>query len=255
MAKKMNPQDVDNTFIKKIVGCSLYLGRVETAIQQTGLSRDQPNSDLITLYEQCFGTSAVALESFISEYFVACANRDASALIAHCRQRLTQSVQSNFGPVCGGAIRLPVRSHPSFEVVRSLLAPSDWNVTFKDAAGMKQRAAQVLAAPYVTCVAALTQDDECVINCVKAIRNYLAYRSTFSGKAMNDTLASLARHHNVAHLARNVTTKGNPRHVQQAGTYLRAVTGTPPQARLLHYFDHMKLIADRLLPETVAEPS
>lgn len=201
------------------------------------------------VYEDALMRLAVSWEVFRSDWFIACINRDSSAMAAVVQTAVNKQVQkANRGPAFGALkkqwIQVNVPAHPTLEDIAKVLDPSNYNLELPR--DIRQDGG-LLAAPYAARVAALTEDDNKLVAAVNTLRNALAHQSTSSIDRMNTSIDELSATSDpglkLSAAARRVTVAG-------IGRYLGAEVangGQPPtQARCLHFHDRMRGIAAKL---------
>lgn len=126
--------------------------------------------------DYAFLRAAVGWETFLSDSFVAAINRAPIPFVAAIRKQLEAQAPSTWVPI----VTFCFGEHPTVEQVVNALDARGRNVTFRDAADLRLRAASDLDAPYRGVVASLQSRYLRVIDAVKSIRDCLAHRSSAS---------------------------------------------------------------------------
>lgn len=181
--------------------------------------------------------AAVLWEGFITDLFVAHINRDSIQLSSTLKKRIEQSVEQKFGSHVLQRVKVSFPDHLPEREVRSLLDPTNYNLSFESASKMIERADKSLPASVAGKFRALSPADCAAINAWHDIRNFLAHRSGSSKKEMNDTLTKPDLQNDL---------RRNMHKVHSAGAFLKATPMGTQKWRVEHYFDAMKTIAQKL---------
>jgi hypothetical protein len=202
--------------------------------------KGKPNasSRASTLSELVFHRGYVALESFLSAYFIACINRDASTFLAWRECRIRQSVESKFGQWDEDQVDYTPPPHPSVAVISSLLDSQDRNVTFPDFARAIQRAQDWMTPAWAVKISATHSERRLIVDAAKAIRDCVAHQSQDSFSRINAALQALPDRGNAGLLRRHLNAVAN------VGSYLKAVQGG--QTRTTIYLREFRDLAERL---------
>lgn len=192
-------------------------------------------------------SAAVALEGFLSDYVVGCVNKDASQLQVDLQQRVCSSVTDKFGQWAGTRTSLSTVQHITVAEIQGILNPDGWNITFREADDFSEKARRWLARPHQACVLGLSTDDRDMINCVKAIRDYIAHRSESAFGRMNHALNQIHGHRAIRHLGHDSNAPGT-RRVNNIGSFLKAETAPPEERRIAGYLRCISDIAEALRP-------
>lgn len=229
--RKVNPQDVRSRFIKEADAISQHVTRVGGAI--AGMTSS--SQDMNRLSETSFLSLYVAFEGFLSDLILAYLNRDSTVFRKDLKSRLVTSAESKFGPVVSAAIRLPLGKHLSLNTLVALTDREAQNISLPSCKALKDKAAQWLAAPHRTRIASLSPEDERLIDTARAIRHFIAHRSTASKQEMAAQLASISAPSGNPHLGRGTNT------VHNVGAYLKAAMAG--STRFERYVERLKEIA------------
>lgn len=200
------------------------------------------------VYSDAAMALAVAWEVFRSDWYIACINRDSSAMADVVTKTVEdQLMKAQRGPAVGAWkeewVEVRVPKHPSLAKISAVLEPNEYNLALpRDI----RKHAGLLAHPYSTRVATLSDGDNALIAGVFAIRNAIAHRSPASVSRLNEQLRGFdAASDPGLHLredARQVSPSGLAR-------YLRVDVrngGNVSKARCLHLHDRVNSIAAAL---------
>jgi len=234
--RKINPADVIDDFKSQLDDLSGYFDRVAAAI--AGTQTEQ--SDLSLLAEQTFVSGAVAFESFISDLFVAFINRDSSKLQSEYESRIKESVKSKFAQWHADQLKFSSVKHLSVDQIIEIMDKDGRNITFPTAAKMKAETSAWLLKEYADLFKNLTVKDESVIDCMKAVRDFIAHRSESAKDRMNDELQK------IGNASRNENLGRGRRKVHYIGSFLKAEF--PANRRVKLFWDWLKGIAESLRP-------
>lgn len=236
--RKIRPQDVVDDFVQQLDDLASYFDRIKQALH------GQPNekSDLNKLAEQSFVSSAVALEGFLSDIFLAFVNRDSSQLLAEYQDQIRNSAAEKYNRWIADRVQVAPVRHINVNTLQKLLDKRGRNVTFGNAARLKQQAQSLLAQPYRDWINQLNEADENLIDGVKAARDFIVHRSADAKNRMNDALQQLNVYVENDGLGRNVY------RVDDVGTFLKALISGTDQRRIERFWDRVREIALWLRP-------
>lgn len=232
--RKMDPNDVVDDFVSQLDDLEAYCQRVADRLVGTATEK----GDISILAEQTFVSAATAFEGFLSDLFLAFLNRDPSAFLAEHRERIRQSVEGKFGAWHWGKLSYAAPRHVKVDDLISLIDPTGWNLTFKDAEALKTKATAWLIVAHRNKITGLTEHDERVIDTTKAIRDYIAHRSSGSKQRMNEALDSVDQGPPNDNLGRG------EHEINNAGSFLKAVFDG--SRRLELYCERLRQIAQAL---------
>ncbi len=183
-----------------------------------------------------FLQAAVAWERFKSDWYIACVNRDSSALGATLEDKLRQVAAGRGLPERYVSLTLP--THPTLSGVGELLDPQGANLGLGQYDRWKRRAGEELSPRYLTALASWSPADRAVHDAVSAIRNCIVHQSTKSVGEMNKALAK-------APLPASLRRSGNAVSARGVGAYLTAQTD-PPMRRMEILVTELHDLAGRL---------
>lgn len=226
--RKVDPSALCSDVRSELSALSAFCQAGENALA----SGPSAASNLSTLNELVFHRSYVAMETFISAYFIGCINRDASVFLGFRRNQITQSVRAKYAPWDVSHLTYSPPVHPTVADISSLLDSQDRNVTFKNYAEMIQRANDWLPNTWATKVGRVPADRQCILDAAKAIRNCIAHQSRDSFREMNSAIQALPTAGNAGLLHRPANS------VSRVGAYLKAkMNGRPRTAIFIAEFD------------------
>lgn len=185
--RKVRPQDVRQDFAGFVAERLAHFVRLEQAVAGS----PHEKRDMSTLSETTLHAVYVGFERFVSDLFLAYMNRDFSQYQATVSARIATSTQGKFGAWAAGRTTFAPVAHLSVDRIESIVDQDSYNLTFKDVATMKQRAAEWLAVPHRNAIAALNDPDVRLIDTIHAIRNFVAHQSSSSKGRMNAALATV----------------------------------------------------------------
>jgi hypothetical protein len=238
--RKINPADVIDDFKSQLDELSSYFDRVAAAIAGT----QSEQSDLSLLAEQTFVSAAVAFESFVSDLFVAFINRDSSKLQSEYESRIKESVKSKFAQWHADQLKFSTVKHLSVDQIIEIMDKDGRNISFPTAAKMKAETAAWLLKDYADLFKNLTANDEAVVDCMKAVRDFIAHRSDSAKDRMNDELQKIGNVPPNENLGRGL------QKVHYIGSFLKAEFQAKRRVKL--YWERLKGIAESLRP--IAKP-
>jgi hypothetical protein len=187
MARKMDLRKTRQTFVE-------VLDNGHAVWESSGSA---PRDRRKTVAEDIFLRYVVGWETFVSEWFIGCVNRDASRYKRAFEQRMNNWLQAEATKQYGRykatfpAPSLSLSRHPKLEEVRELLDPREGNIEFRSLAELAERANQELAPRYASRTSALVNAgaDE-IVDAALAIRNALAHRSRRAVREMNQRVGA-----------------------------------------------------------------
>lgn len=189
--------------------------------------------------EYTFLGASVLLEGFVSDLFVAYINRDNSIFVNYLTGRMKIEPDGTYARRAKNFAGIDIKSHLSQEAIRSILDPSGYNVSFKSADDLKEKAGIWLAQPYRGHVHAMTTANSAVFEAIKAIRNFLAHRSKSAKDNMQDILV-------MNDLPQGLRRGQNK--VHSVGYYLDSRPNYRDGHRLENYLSALRSLANVLCP-------
>lgn len=234
--RKINPADVIDDFKLQLDDLSSYFDRVAAVL--AGTKTEQ--SDLSLLAEQTFVSAAVAFESFLSDLFVAFINRDSSKLQSEYEFRIKDSVKSKFAQWHADQLKFSTVKHLSVDKIIEIMDKDGRNITFPAAVKMKAETSAWLHKDYADLFKNLTAKDEAVVDCMKAVRDFIAHRSDSAKNKMNDELKKIGNTFPNENLGRGL------QKVHYIGSFLKAEFQAKRRVKL--YWERLKDIAEALRP-------
>lgn len=150
---------------------------------------DQPVAIKRKVASNAFLQLAVNWEFFLSDWWLASINRDASNLIDGFDQKLRTHATDKLGlaedQLAGKLVTL---KHLNVSAVRRLLDNDGSNLAFYGLEDVKSKAGKQLADPYRTRVLTMPHTDWQVADVTRVVRNALAHQSPKSISNVNDLL-------------------------------------------------------------------
>lgn len=234
--RKINPQDVKNEFADFVTERLAYFDRVETALKGT----PHEKRDISVLAETTLHSAYVAFECFISDLILAYINRDFSQYQSDLATRVSQSIQSKFGPWAGSRTPFnPVR-HIKIDELEKMIDPDNYNLTFKNVAILKQRCNEWVAAPHKNGIINLNDSDSRLIDTVHSIRNFIAHQSQNAKSIMNQNLSNIVTGIN----CQNQNLNRGAHDIHDAGAFLKSVIAGNRRVKI--YISRLNAIAQTL---------
>ena len=188
-----------------------------------------------TTAELALLAAVVQWDEFISRLFIAHVNRDASTFGAYLDGRVRDYLTKKFGTPTAARVKTTLEEHLTMELTEQLLDQSGRVPAF-DAPKLQERARECFV-PEVAKRFRLAEREAAVITAWRALRNYVAHRSTASRDEMNAALEDPA-------LSRPFR-KPSAKEVHSAGAYLKAPFKAGEAPRLLYYFGTMEMLGYR----------
>lgn len=185
--RKVNPQDVKDTFTAFVTERLDHFDRAENALKGT----PHEKRDLSILSETTLHSAYVAFECFLSDLIFAYINRDFSQYQNDLSARISASLTSKFGAWENSRAPFNPVKHIKVDELEKILDPDNYNLTFKNVATLKIRCNEWVAVPHKNNIVNLNNPDSLLIDTVHAIRNFIAHQSTNSKTLMNQCLSSV----------------------------------------------------------------
>lgn len=189
--------------------------------------------------EYSFLGSAILLEGFVSDLFVACINKNSGRFVGSMTRQMTMSATDETAKRAIAFSQIDIATHLTLENIRKILDPKGWNVSFADSADLKAKAGQWLEEPFRARFTGLSQAHSAVFDTTKSVRNFLAHRSSASLTTMQAALASP----NLPAGFRRAANK-----VHSVGSFLDSVPPGLAQTRIKSYLQEVRAIAAQLCP-------
>lgn len=234
--RKVRPQDVKQDFANFVAERLAYFQRVETAL----LGTQHEKRDISTLAETTLHAVYVAFECFLSDLFLAYMNRDFSQYQSTLIAKIASSNRDKFGQWAESRVSFARVAHMKVEQIESILDPESYNLTFKSVNVLKQRAAEWLAAPLRNGITGISEPDSRLIDCVHAIRNFIAHQSPNAKSLMNSALATVVQ----GNACPNIHLGRGAHDVHDIGAFLKS--SMAGQRRVQRYADRLSAIAATL---------
>jgi hypothetical protein len=231
--RKADPDKVKQSFQQKLNELEQFLERVSKQIEGTSNEK----ADLSQLAESVFLSACVAYENMVSDLFLAYINRDPSKLQKQNETRIRQSIKQKFGD-WENRVQFTSYKHIPYSEIQGLIDPNNRNLTFKNAAEMKTKSNELLSRAYSKKINSCSQHDEQLIDTAKAIRNYIAHRSTGARDYMNQCLLKIDTKTVNAGLGREQNK------VDSAGSFLKTNINGKRRVRL--YINRFRDIAGKM---------
>lgn len=208
-------------------------------------SASAPRERRKTVAEDIFLRFVVGWETFVSEWFIGCVNRDASRYRQAFEKRMNNWLQAEANTqyarfkVVFPPPTLLLSRNPNLEEVRDLLDPREGNIEFRTLQDLAERANQELAPRYAARTATLMgAGANEIVDAALAVRNALAHRSRRAVREMNQRVGEFPSYP----VLRKKTMSSDG-----IGTYLNART-PGGEARLLVFRREFSRIAVLLVP-------
>ncbi len=180
-------------------------------------------------------------EGFLSNLFLAYLNKDFSVYRTWLKTRFDTSVKGKFGVGVLSRAALKIPEHVSLSGVRDIVDSDGWNLTFKNADAMIDRAKEWLATPHANRVSSLDAHDKRLFDTAIAIRNYIAHGSDNAHVVMNKKLATVDGGGPNAGLGRG------SRQINDAGKFLKKQVWSRGGDRMCSfYLERLEAISQKL---------
>ncbi len=232
--RKIDPADVQTQYATDLDDMRDHFRRLERAIK--GTSHEQ--GDLSRLAESAFLSGFASFERFVSDLLLAYLNRDFTVYQRDLKRRISQSVDSKFGPWESGRTRFDSVKHVAVADLEGIVDPEGRNLTFKDAAQLKSDARCSLSPAHAARIQGLNNADERLIDTAKAIQNFIAHRSPTSKESMNSLLATVDQGGANAGLGRGQN------EIHQIGAFLKS--RTVGLRRVIGYLARLKAVGQAM---------
>lgn len=194
MVNKPNLESIVTTFTDRCDSAITQLDNIRSAYEG-GMGSSTPNLEVCRSASESLNSETYQRwESFLSDWFVAAATRDASNL----RKRLEGGLESaareaiekkskelNLEAPSFPSISWGLGNHPSLKVITTLLDANGKNVTFEDREHFQKRAKQQLASTYIKKALAIDDSDWLLLTLSRTLRNGTAHRSRGSLALLN----------------------------------------------------------------------
>lgn len=231
-----------------------FLKVLQDACHLSHGSRGLPVADQERQLEDSFFRAAVALETFLGDWFARCLHFDTSRVALRAREavekHLGQELSGGWTPeqkilartiqhyVPQVSVKADVPKTVSTSTARKLLGTENSNRSWKDSADLKELVGRYLAheAAHIA-MKRLAAEDDALLDATIAIRNVLAHRSRQSEGQLRLALAAPDLHKNLQ--VKTITAAG-------IGSYLRTPAGGSP--RYGRYYLGLTDIANVLAP-------
>ncbi len=181
---KSNPNSAVDAFVGSATNALADWKVIDQALSSHGIQlRRRAAAD-------SFVALAVSWETFISNWVVACVNRDSSVAVARLNSQLRdyaiKDVGVPEGHVAGALITKP---HLTLAEVRRMLSPNDYNVPVRSHGNLHDLATRWFAEPYRGAALGISSFQFCPAVLTRLVRNVFAHRSVSSLAAANDVAA------------------------------------------------------------------
>ena len=182
-------------------------------------------------------------ELFQHRWHIAVVSKEPAAFVARLQDLLDEAVAKLPGhgvvPVLN-SFRPKYPTRLTADTIEALLDGSGYNITFKSVSDWKKGAAQDFTNRYNGRVARIAgnAEDTCVLDLVKAVRNFIAHKSDLSRMTLNERIAARATPSQGSGLIGEVNAglaRGPGKRVLDVGVYLqgRAAPGFPRRVTVL----------------------
>jgi hypothetical protein len=228
MARKKDPNDVLDAFHAELAAAEGLWTTVRQSIGTTGDVAKQ-------LSVAFFLRMALAFEVFRSDWHLAAINRDSTQL----KETLNDKLKARVDTALATRVRVELPTHPSLQLIRELLDPSERNISLPDMASWRSKADDHLVDPWRAKVYGITGADAKLIDAVIALRNLLAHESTDASNTANEALRSLSNSQDAG--LRRGEHRISPSGV---GAYLNAQW--PGTSRVLGFHGRLKQITETM---------
>jgi len=226
-----NPVNIKTDFLAGMTDVESALGKVASV--------DMPISSKNLISEYSFLSASVLLEGYISDLFVAYINKKSGPFVSNLTSQMNIEAEDDLAKRAISLATVDIASHLTLDKIRGILDPKGWNVTFSTSADMKAKAGTWLDTPYKACFTGISAKHCALLEATKAIRNYLAHRSSKSRETMQDVLQN-----------QDLTAcfmRGTKR-VNKVGSFLDSTPNGCLANRLQFYIAELKAIAAQLCP-------
>jgi hypothetical protein len=203
------------------------------AVLATGLSYD--GKKLVAEYS--FLAAAILLEGYISDLFTAYINQNDARFKTELINKMKIDTSDLHAKAATSFAAILIQGRLTQSEIRKIIDPRDFNITFVTTAEMKAAAGRWLATGYKNRFTSITGPQAAVMECIKAMRNFLAHRSTSARDTMQTALAK-------SNLPASLKRGGHEIH--DVGSYLTAQSGG--STRIAQYLTYLESIGTVLCP-------
>lgn len=187
--------------------------------------------------EYSFLAAAILLEGYISDLFTAYINQDDSRFKRELLQKMTIATDDAHAKAAKDYAAVIIDGRLTQTQIRKILDPRDFNITFVTVSEMKSAAGRWLVATYRNRFTAITGGQASVLECIKAMRNFMAHRSTSARDKMQTALAKADM---------PAALKRGGHEIHDVGSYLTSVAGG--STRITQYLNQLTTIGGVLCP-------
>ena len=226
---KIDTARIKADFATTLAAKRSWLDRVSARLARTTTEL----TDLNLLCENYLTSVYVDFECLLSDLFHGYINNDSRTYMSFVKSQIKTSVAAKYSQWHSNHLAFDPPKHIDAPRLRTLLDPTNWNITFKDVVSLQNRANEWLASPYAKRFAALSPSDVALIDAAHALRNCIAHNSESSRKIMNAKIKAIATGPRCPN--KTLAIVGNS--VNTVGKYLRA--GTPSGMRVTVYSDRL----------------
>ena len=175
----------------------------------------------------------------MSDLFVAYINKKSGPFVTALTGKMKIESDDDYAKRAISLATVDIASHLTLEKIRNVLDPKGWNVTFATSADMKEKAGRWLDAPYKANFTGMSNRHCALLEATKAMRNYLAHRSSASQQTMQSVLV---------HANLTAGFKRGANQVHKVGSFLDSTPSGKTETRLQFYLSELKAIAGQLCP-------
>lgn len=226
-----NPATIKSDFLSG-------LRDVESALAKVA-SVNMPVTSKNLIAEYSFLSASVLLEGYVSDLFVAYINKKSGPFVSSLTRHMKIESDDDLAKRAIALATVDITSHLTLDKIRSILDPKGWNVTFSTSADMKRKAGLWLDLPFKSHFTGLSAKHCATLEATKAIRNYLAHRSSNSKKTMQDVLQNSDL---------TIGFMRGPNKVNKVGSFLDSTPNGCTKTRIQFYLLELKAIAIQLCP-------
>jgi hypothetical protein len=231
-----------------------FLKVLQDACHLSYRAQGLPVSDQERQLEDSFFRAAVALETFLGDWFARCLHFDTSRVASRTRdevekhlnqeiaggwepdQKILARTLDHYTPQISVSLKAP--KAVSVVTARQLLGTTDRNRSWKSAADFKEQVGRYLAhEPSRTATGKLSAEHDALLNATIALRNVLAHGSPDSERQLREALDADDLHADLR--VKQITSAG-------VGRYLRIQQGGHPRFR--RYYLSLAGVANTLAP-------
>lgn len=229
--RTVDPQNIKTDFLSGLSDIQATFSAASTS----ALSEKQ--KDLIAEYT--FLGTAILLEGFIGDLLVAYINNKNKAFVKFLTKKMEITSSDDYSKRAKKISKISISSHLTEKKIRDILDPNNYNIAFSSSAELKKSAGLWLEPPFKSRYTSLTPQHSALLECTKAIRNYLAHRSLASSTQMQASLINPNL---------NINIKRGANKIHNVGSHLNSQVGNPQQHRLSVYLNEVIAIANHLHP-------